>query len=144
MFTAKVVVTPLIVMNSLAISTNITNDQNAAFEYIIINTQQAELRKKQFGPFESIYSVCNDPTQVCQDAKCCPMKDQSGYGCCPFRNGICCPKLGRCCRSGYKCISEESLDWMNTLFGEQFTKRFHCILDYKSLLSPVTNQVQHS
>ena len=33
---------------------------------------------------------------------CCPLKDQ-GYGCCPYRDAVCCQDQLSCCPKGTKC-----------------------------------------
>ena len=33
---------------------------------------------------------------------CCPLKDQ-GYGCCPYKEAVCCEDQASCCPKGTKC-----------------------------------------
>lgn len=57
--------------------------------------------------FSSIFTEeCNDGTTCAGSSICCP--HASGYGCCPYPNGICCG-IGKCCPSGYTCTDGECL-----------------------------------
>jgi hypothetical protein len=44
---------------------------------------------------------CADGSRCPDGSTCCPA--QSGYGCCPITNAICCSDLVHCCPSGYYC-----------------------------------------
>ena len=129
MTTATIITLLFISFTKTTHSTNLTMNSN--FKYEILNSKIAELRKSDINnPFDSVYAVCNDPKQLCQDGKCCAMKDKSGFGCCPYPDGTCCPKLGRCCASGYKCTSQKTINWIKNTFGHRISQQFHCIFDY--------------
>ena len=105
-------------------------------EYKVINQKHAETRRaaNEFGlGFDSVFTVCDDATEVCLDGKCCPMPDLGAPGCCPYPDGVCCPHLGRCCRPGYQCASKREIDWLNSAFGMFVAEKFHCVLDYRLL-----------
>jgi hypothetical protein len=51
--------------------------------------------------------TCADLT-TCEgsDSTCCKFSDNTGHGCCPYANGICCED-GYCCPSGTTCNSKD-------------------------------------
>ena len=56
----------------------------------------AEGRNPCFCPFLSI------KTELCSEDQTCCMNKFGEMGCCPYKNGICCPG-GQCCPVGMEC-----------------------------------------
>uniref|UniRef100_A0A6B0VG21 Putative low-density lipoprotein receptor n=1 Tax=Ixodes ricinus TaxID=34613 RepID=A0A6B0VG21_IXORI len=49
---------------------------------------------------------CPDGAECNDDQTCCELADQS-YGCCPYRDAVCCSDRAHCCPNGYKCDTKE-------------------------------------
>ncbi|KAG0432066.1 hypothetical protein HPB47_021191 [Ixodes persulcatus] len=49
---------------------------------------------------------CPDGAECNDDQTCCELADQS-YGCCPYKDAVCCSGRAHCCPNGYACDTEE-------------------------------------
>ena len=109
-------------------------------EYRVINKKNAETRLAANGfglEIDSVFTVCDDAAEMCQDGKCCPTPALGAPGCCPYPDGVCCPHLGRCCRPGYQCASKQEIDWLESAFGMFVAEKFHCVVDYQQVKQAV-------
>ena len=53
---------------------------------------------------------------------CCPLKNQ-GYGCCPYKEAVCCEDQASCCPKGTKCdIVERICNPTSEVFSEKLIK----------------------
>ena len=53
---------------------------------------------------------CPDGTYCGSKETCCEMTDGS-YGCCPYKNAVCCEDKSNCCPNGYICnLKQQSCD----------------------------------
>ncbi|XP_064477414.1 multiple epidermal growth factor-like domains protein 6 isoform X2 [Ornithodoros turicata] len=46
--------------------------------------------------------TCPDGTTCTEDSTCCQLKG-GDYGCCQFKDAVCCPDQDHCCPDGYSC-----------------------------------------
>uniref|UniRef100_UPI00358FDB5B progranulin-like n=1 Tax=Myxine glutinosa TaxID=7769 RepID=UPI00358FDB5B len=46
--------------------------------------------------------ICHDGTRCTDDQTCCELENGT-YGCCPFKEGVCCPDKKTCCPVGTQC-----------------------------------------
>lgn len=53
--------------------------------------------------FNSIHCVDCDGGLSCDDNYTCCRNSSGRWGCCPYRDAVCCPSLNKCCRSGLHC-----------------------------------------
>ncbi|XP_054724355.1 progranulin-like [Uloborus diversus] len=62
---------------------------------------------KKLGPsFENVQApgeFCPDQKQVCPDTFSCCLNGIETYGCCPYRDAVCCPDLLNCCPPLTEC-----------------------------------------
>ncbi|KAL3832722.1 hypothetical protein ACJMK2_024339 [Sinanodonta woodiana] len=53
-------------------------------------------------------SVCPDPALSCPGTEtCCPSSTETGWGCCPSPNAVCCIDRLHCCPNGFVCSGLE-------------------------------------
>lgn len=58
--------------------------------------------------FNQTTIVCPDGKSKCQDdSTCCQISKEGTFGCCPFKDAICCDDYEHCCPQGYKCNVQE-------------------------------------
>ncbi|XP_049716859.1 progranulin [Elephas maximus indicus] len=67
--------------------------------------------------------ACGD-SHFCHDNQTCCQDSHGGWGCCPYRQGICCTDKRHCCPAGFrcgargtKCLRKEILPWKTPVRG---------------------------
>lgn len=49
------------------------------------------------------FAIDCDSRISCQDDYTCCRNSSGNWGCCPYRNAVCCTKYDTCCRNGLQC-----------------------------------------
>ena len=63
---------------------------------------------------DSLDLDCPDPElEICSEDQTCCINKYDEMGCCPYKNGICCPG-GQCCPVGMECnLDKMRCDYVN-------------------------------